>query len=90
VTGVAVVNPSSTATTVAVTVRDGSGQVIGTASIPLGAGAKTALVLNRLGGLGAMAGTRGSASFSVASGNVALLGLRFNGLAFTSIPALEK
>ena len=35
----------------------------------------------------AMAGQRGYATFTVTSGSVAVLGLRFNGSAFTSIPA---
>jgi hypothetical protein len=35
-------------------------------------------------------GKRGSAEFSVASGSVAVLGLRFQGQAFTSIPTADK
>ena len=34
-----------------------------------------------------LAGQRGFATFNVTSGNVAVLGLRFNGSAFSSIPA---
>jgi hypothetical protein len=37
-----------------------------------------------------MAGKRGSADFTVTTGTVAVLGLRFNGAAFTSIPATQK
>lgn len=88
-TAVAVANPGAASAIVTVTARDVSGQVLGTASIPLSAGAKTAVVLRNVPGLGAMSGNRGSAEFSVASGGVAVLGLRFNGQAFTSIPASE-
>ncbi len=90
VTGVAIVNPSNVSTTVAVLARDSAGQMIGTSSITLGSGAKTALALRNLPGLSAVAGTRGSAAFTVNSGAVAVLGLRFGGQAFTSIPASEK
>jgi P pilus assembly chaperone PapD len=86
ITAVAVVNPSSSATTVAVTLWDESGDNIGTSSIALPPNSKTATVLRSLPGLSGMVGKRGSAQFSVSAGSVAVLGLRFNGLAFTSIP----
>jgi hypothetical protein len=35
-------------------------------------------------------GKRGSAQFTVAIGNVAVLGLRFNNAAFTSIPTADQ
>jgi hypothetical protein len=35
-----------------------------------------------------LSGRRGRAIFTATSGNVTVLGLRFKGLAFTSIPAL--
>jgi hypothetical protein len=89
-TAVAVSNPSATTVTVNVTVRDVNGNVLGTASIPLGAGAKTASVLRDLPGLSGMAGKMGQADFTVTSGNVAVLGLRFGGAAFTSIPTTEQ
>ncbi len=89
-TAVAIVNPSAAAVTVSVTVRDGSGNVIGTASIPLAAGAKTTSIMRDLPGLSGMAGKMGSAQFTVNSGNVAVLGLRFGGSAFTSIPTAEQ
>jgi hypothetical protein len=84
------VNPSTTAVTVNVTVRDSSGNVLGTATIPLNAGAKTASVLRDLPGLSGMAGKMGQADFTVSSGNLAVLGLRFGGAAFTSIPTTEQ
>jgi hypothetical protein len=90
VTGVAIVNPSNAATTVSVTAYDSSGEIIGTSSVSLSAGSKTTAILKTLPGLSAMAGSRGSADFVVGSGNVAVLGLRFNGSAFTSIPTTSQ
>jgi hypothetical protein len=86
ITAVAIVNPSATANTVQVTLWDENGNTIGTSSVALPAYNKTALTLRSLPGLGGMVGKRGSAQFSVSSGNVAVLGLRFDELAFTSIP----
>jgi hypothetical protein len=85
-TAAAIVNPSSTAATVVVELWDVNGNTIGTSTIPLPPGAKTETVLRNLPGLSAMYGARGTAQFSVSSGGVAVLGLRFNGTAFTSIP----
>jgi hypothetical protein len=89
-TAVAMVNPSVVPTTVAITVLDSSGNILGTSSVALLAKSKTETVLRGLPGLGAMAGTRGSAKFTVATGNVAVLGLRFYGAAFTSIPTVGQ
>ena len=86
ITGVSIVNPSTTANTVAVTLWDENGSPAGTSSIPLPAGNKTAALLYALPGLGGIGGKRGSAQFSVTSGSVAVLGLRANGPALTSIP----
>jgi P pilus assembly chaperone PapD len=84
-TSVAVVNPSSTAANVAMTVWDENGNTIGTSSIALPPYNKTATELRTLPGLAGMLGKRGSAQFKVTTGNVAVLGLRF-GQSFTSIP----
>jgi P pilus assembly chaperone PapD len=86
VTAVAVVNPGSTAETVAVTLWDENGKAIGTSSIALAPGSKTEATLRTLPGLSGMVGQRGSAQFSASGGSVAVLGLRFDGSAFTSIP----
>jgi hypothetical protein len=86
VTAVSIVNPSSNANTVNVTLWDEGGNIIGTSSVALPQNSKTAVTLRSLSGLSAMVGQRGSAQFTVSSGSVAVLGLRFNGLAFTSIP----
>ena len=87
ITAVAMVNPSAVAATVNVTLWDEDGNTVGTYSVALPAYNKTAATLRSLPGLSGMVGKRGSAQFSVSTGNVAVLGLRFDGLAFTSIPA---
>jgi len=87
---VAISNPSAVPVTVAITVWNTLGAVIGTASIPLAAGAKTEAALRGIQGLAAVAGQRGSAQFTVTTGSVAVLGLRFNGTAFTSIPTSQQ
>src|SRR3984957_68629 len=86
VTAVAVVNPSSTAANVTVTLYDESGNTIGNSLISLPPNGKAATTLRSLPGLSGMIGKRGSALFSVSAGSVVVLGLRFDGLAFTSIP----
>jgi len=90
VTSVAIVNPSVVPTTVAITVRDVNGVVIGTANIPLGANSKTEAVMRNIPGLSSVAGNRGSADFTVTTGFVAVLGLRSDGLALTSIPTAQE
>ena len=90
VTSVAIVNPSAVANIVTITVRDDAGNLLGTPTIALGAHAKTAVVLRDVPGLAGMAGKRGTADFSVVAGNVAVLGLRFYGQAFTSIPTVNR
>ncbi len=89
-TAVAIVNPSSLNTTVTILVRDESGATIGNSALSLAAKSKTAVALRDLPGLGVMAGKRGSADFTVGFGYVAVLGLRFGGAAFTSIPTAER
>lgn len=90
VTSIAIVNPNAVATTVNITVRDVNGVVIGQTSIPLAAGNKAESVMRNIPGLSSMAGNRGSADFTVTSGFVAVLGLRSDGLAITSIPTAQK
>jgi hypothetical protein len=89
-TAVAIVNPSTTPVTVNINVRNADGSALGSGSVTLAAGAKTATVLRDLPGLAGMAGKMGQADFTVSSGNVAVLGLRFGGAAFTSIPTTEQ
>jgi hypothetical protein len=89
-TGIAIANPSTVPVTVSITVWNDSGGIIGTSSMPLAAGAKTVSYLRGISGLSGVAGNRGSARFAVSSGSVAVLGLRFNGNAFTSIPTAQQ
>jgi hypothetical protein len=90
VTGVAVVNLASVSNTITATAYGSQGNLIGTSSISLPPNGKTAAVLRNLSGLGAIAGAIGSVDFTTSIGNVAALGLRFNGAAFTSIPTSDR
>ena len=90
ITGVAVVNLASVSTTISVLARDNQGNTIGSSNIPLAAHAKKAVVLRDLPGLAGVAGALGSVDFTASIGNLAALGLRFNSLAFTSIPTSDR
>jgi len=85
-TGVAVVNASSSTAMIAITARNASGVPIGTSSLALPPLNHTAAVLSAFPGLSGVVGQGGSAQFTASTGNVAVLGLRFHGSAFTSIP----
>ena len=85
-TGVAVVNTSSTAANIAITAKNASGATIGTSSMLLQPLNHTAAVLDAFPGLGGVVGQSGSALFTASTGSVAVLGIRYNGVAFTSIP----
>jgi hypothetical protein len=89
-TALAIANPSAVPATVSITVWNNSGAVIGTSSVTLMAGAKTEATLRSMPGLSGVVGNRGSAHFAVSSGSVAVLGLRFKGAAFTSIPTAQE
>ncbi|HEY4359524.1 MAG TPA: hypothetical protein VGN17_01075 [Bryobacteraceae bacterium] len=90
-TAVALVNLSSLNNAVSVTVWDSHGNQVASSSVFMPPNAKSALALRDLPGLSqAIIGNRGSADFSVAFGNLAVLGLRFDGAAFTSIPTTDK
>jgi hypothetical protein len=89
-TAVAIANPSVVPVTVSITVWNSSGAVIGTSSVALAAGAKMEAALRSISGLSGLVGSRGSAQFTVSSGSVGVLGLRFNGTAFTSIPTAQQ
>ena len=89
-TSVAMVNPSTVAATVSITVWDVNGNVIGTSTQGLQPGTKIESAMRGFLGLAGMAGQRGSALFSVPTGNVSVLGLRFGPTAFTSIPTTEQ
>jgi len=89
-TSLAIANPSSVPVTVTITAWDNSGNLAGTATIPLAAGAKTASIMRTIAGLSGIVGLRGSALVTVSTGNVSVLALRFDGAAFTSIPTTQE
>jgi hypothetical protein len=89
-TAVALLNPSDQQTTVSITVFSANGVQIGFAQIPLAPHTKVAPLLKDVPGLSSISGNRGWATFSVPNGDVSLLGLRFGGSAFTSIPIRHR
>ena len=89
-TGVAVVGLGTAAVTVNVTAYSSLGKALGTGSIQLATNGKTAVLLKDITGLSGVVGQRGSVDFTVSSGDVAVLGIRTNGLAFTSIPTSDR
>ena len=89
-TSVAFLNPSSQETTVTVTIHGQSGTQVGGTQIVLPARSRQAAILRNLPDLGAAAGQRGWARFSVTNGAVSVLGLRAGAEAFTSIPDIHQ
>jgi hypothetical protein len=89
-TSVAIVNPSTLANTVTITVWDSNGNLVGTSSQALPAGNKIENSMRGFLGLAGMAGLRGSALFTVPTGSLSVLGLRFGASAFTSIPTTQQ
>jgi len=89
VTAIAIANAGRVAATIFVTLWDNNGNAVGTSTVNLPPYQKTEAALRSLPGLAGMVGLRGRAQFSAASGNVAVLGLRFGASAFTSIPAQQ-
>jgi hypothetical protein len=88
-TAVALANPNASPVTVTITVTKSDGSPIGTVTLPpLPPNGHTAFVLHDV--VPGTAGNRGTAVFSVTSGNVAVLGLRATGVALTSIPTTDK
>jgi hypothetical protein len=91
VTGVAVVNLSSSNASITATARDAQANIIGTGNLSLPPNGKTAATLRSIPGLASVAGTVGSVDFTSSSGgNLAVLGLRFKDAAFTSIPTSDR
>ena len=86
VTAVSMVNPSPIDTVVTITVLDEQGNTRGTSLVALPAYHKAVSTLKDFPGLSHIVGHRGSAQFTVSDGNLSVLGLRFSGYAFTSIP----
>jgi len=89
-TAVSLVNPSSQQVVVTVVVYGSDGAQIGSSQVTLAARSKQAVVLKSLPGLADAVGKRGWAAFSVPNGAISVLGLRFGGEAFTSIPVTHR
>ncbi|MGQ9916042.1 MAG: Reeler domain-containing protein [Bryobacteraceae bacterium] len=90
VTSVAVLNPGSTPVTVTVVARDDTGAQTGTLTLNLNARERVAFEVRNRPELAMVQGRRGVLEFSSAGGPVAVLGLRFNGFALTSILPVEQ
>ena len=90
VTGVAAVSLSGQNNTISVVARDLNGVVVGSSFLTLPPNGKMAFALRDLPGMAGIVGKRGSADFVVPFGSVAVLGLRFYGAAFTSIPTAQR
>lgn len=88
VTGIAIANPTSNAVVIPVNIRDQSGRIIDTRTTALGPYGHAAFILGQT--WPSTAGIRGAIEFLTSGFGVAALGLRFNGLAFTSFPVFEN
>jgi len=87
VDGIAIANPTANSVTVTLKATDNNGNALGNGTVTLAAHAHTAVVLDSITGLSGVKGKSGQVNFSVTSGAVSVLGLRFNATAFTSILA---
>jgi protocatechuate 3,4-dioxygenase beta subunit len=85
-TGVALVNPGNTQTTLTITAYSATGTIIGTGNLTLPARSRTSVSLREISGLAGIGGTRGWVSINSTGGVVSAMGLRFGQEAFTSIP----
>jgi hypothetical protein len=85
VTAAAVWYNGASNATVTVTARDEAGTQIGTTTLTMTPGTKQAFAVVEK--IPAINGRRGVLEFSTSTGNISVLGLRFAGSAFTSIPA---
>src|SRR5581483_9353837 len=91
VNGVAVVNAGAVDSVVSVTARDNQGNVIASGSLTIAKGNKAEAAIRDIPGMAAIVGKMGSIDFtSNTGGNLAALGIRFNGPAFTSVPTTDR
>ncbi len=89
-TSVSILNPSNQQVIVTMLLYASDGSQIGSGQLVLAARSKQAKALRELPGMAAAAGKRGWVTFSVTQGAVAVIGLRFGGEAFTSIPDTHR
>lgn len=90
ITAVAVLNPGASAVAVTVRARDASGAEIGTFTLNLNPKQREAFAVRDRPEMTLVQGKRGVLEFTSSGGPVSVLGLRFNGLAFTSILPVER
>jgi len=90
VTAMALLNPSSQQIVATITVYGSDGSQTATTQISLEPHSKIASIVRDLPGLSGMTGTRGRIQIEVPNGTISILGLRFGGEAFTSIPVTHK
>jgi hypothetical protein len=87
----AIANSGNQPLTIAITATDATGATIGTSTLTLPAFNKTAVLLRSLPGLDQIVGKQGTVRFLVTNGpGEVVLGIRANGVAFTSIPTLPQ
>ncbi|GIU77538.1 MAG: hypothetical protein KatS3mg005_0776 [Bryobacteraceae bacterium] len=89
-TAIAVVNPSTQAASVRIVAYGSDNSLLGSADVNLGPRSKTVAVLRALSGLGGVNGRYGRVQVETSSSAVSVLGLRFSGEAFTSIPVFHS
>jgi hypothetical protein len=88
VTAFALVNPANVANNVTITVTDNNGNLVGTALLPpVPPLQKIENVVNAY--VHQITGTRGTVKFTTTTGAANVIGIRFNNVAFSSIPALN-
>lgn len=84
-TGIAIWYNGASNATVTLTAKDESGNALGAGTLMMTPGTKQSFAVTDK--IAAISGHRGSLVVSTSTGSVAVLGLRFGGSAFTSIPA---
>ena len=87
-TSIAFLNPSNQQVAVTITIHAADGTQLGSTQVGLTPRSKQSKKLSDL--FPNIVGNRGWASFSVTNGDVSVLGLRFGGSAFTTIPVTPR
>ncbi|MDW8224284.1 MAG: hypothetical protein RMJ82_15185 [Gemmatales bacterium] len=85
-TTMAVLNPSQTPAVVAVTSYGENGAILGTSQLYLPPLSKRAMITREMTGQSGIGGKRGRIRLVIQNGALSVLGFRFGGEAFTSIP----
>jgi len=88
ITGIALANPTLNIVNFPVNIRDEKGQLIDTRNFSLGPSSHTSFSLPNA--WGTTAGKRGTIEFITSGFGLGVLGLRFNGAAFTSLNVMQN